>query len=298
MRSEYIIYPLTIASVVGVYLAMLWFEVPTTFSTYLCIFLAAASIVTFERLYPYREEWAPDKLEVANDLTFMVIVQVLLPKFLTYLLVVGLLNWLTLNGLTIESYWPHQAPLLVQACIMLLISDFLRYWLHRACHESRILWKLHAVHHSPHKLYFVNVGRFHPLEKSAQYFLDSLPFILLGVSAEVLGLYLVFYAANGFFQHCNIKLSLGWLNYIVSGPELHRWHHSKVVKESDHNFGNNLIIWDLAFGSYYLPDGKEVKQLGTLNRDYPQGFVSQMATPFIKGIEYQSHDKKRTKDSL
>jgi len=31
------------------------------------------------------------------------------------------------------------------------------------------------VHHYPHKLYWLNVGRFHPIEKALQYMLDMLP---------------------------------------------------------------------------------------------------------------------------
>ena len=127
---------------------------------------------------------------------------------------------------------------------MLLSADFLRYWLHRAYHEVAFMWPFHAVHHSPHKLYWMNVNRFHPLDKASQYIFDAMPFVLLGVSEEVLALYFVFYAVNGFFQHCNIDVRLGVLNYVVSGPELHRWRHSIHPEESNQNYGNNLIVWD------------------------------------------------------
>ena len=78
---------------------------------------------------------------------------------------------------------------------------------------------------------------------------------------------------------------LGPLNYIVSGPELHRWHHSELASESDTNFGNNLIIWDVLFGTRFLPKDREVGSLGLLNRKYPMGFLAQMKTPFISGLE-------------
>jgi sterol desaturase/sphingolipid hydroxylase (fatty acid hydroxylase superfamily) len=101
----------------------------------------------------------------------------------------------------------------------------------------------------------------------------------------VLALYFVFYAINGFFQHCNIELKLGPLNYIVSGPELHRWHHSVVIGESNKNYGNNLIIWDLVFGTWYLPKTEMVRELGLKNRKYPLDFLSQLKTPFKKGMD-------------
>ncbi len=131
----------------------------------------------------------------------------------------------------------------------------------------------------------MNVGRFHPLEKSVQYVFDTLPFVFLGVSADVLSVYFVFYAVNGFFQHSNCEVRLGLLNFIVSGPELHRWHHSRLLQESNNNYGNNLIVWDLLFGTRFLPKGRLVGDLGLLNRDYPLNFVSQLAAPFVKGLD-------------
>ena len=105
------------------------------------------------------------------------------------------------------------------------------------------------------------------------------------MSIEVLAAYFVFYAVNGFFQHSNCDVRLGPLNYIVSGPELHRWHHSEFAEESDTNFGNNLIIWDLLFGSRFLPANREVGRLGLVNRDYPSGFLAQMKSPFLPGLD-------------
>ena len=173
---------------------------------------------------------------------------------------------------------------------MILIADFFRYWLHRLCHEWLPLWRLHAVHHSPHKLYSMNVGRFHPLEKSIQFIFDALPFIILGITQDVLALYFLFYSVNGFFQHCNIKIYLGPLNYIISGPELHRWHHSMIIKESNKNFGNNLIVWDLLFGTWYLPKVGCVEKLGLINRNYPLGLIKQLKSPFINGLDQDKSD--------
>ena len=133
------------------------------------------------------------------------------------------------------------------------------------------MWRLHAVHHSPQLLYWFNVGRFHPIEKAVQYAFDTLPFALLGVSHEVLAAYFVFYALNGFYQHSNCRVRLGPLNYVVSGPELHRWHHSKLVHESNNNFGNNLIVWDVVFGTRFLPKDREVGELGPSGPRVPNG---------------------------
>ena len=107
------------------------------------------------------------------------------------------------------------------------------------------------------------------------------------MSEEVLAGYLIFYAVNGFFQHSNVDARYGILNYVVSGAELHRWHHSKLTQESNHNYGNNLIVWDLVFGSWFLPTDRRVGDLGLYNRRYPLDFLSQMATPFTPGLDKQ-----------
>jgi len=259
--------------------------VSVTPAAYGAVAFCAVLITLHEIKLPYRQEWKPSGGEVTNDVVFMVTVQVALPYLLSISLVIALSDLLSASGIAARGLWPHDLPVWLQVCLMLLAAEFLRYWLHRAFHKFTPMWRFHAVHHSPHKLYWLNVGRFHPIEKAIQYGVDALPFALLGVSPEVLAAYFVFYAINGFFQHSNCRVRLGPLNYIVSGPELHRWHHSELPKESDHNFGNNLIVWDVLFGTRFLPRARQVGPLGLTNRHYPTGFVSQMRALFIRGLE-------------
>lgn len=283
---QWLTYPTVMAFCLWLHLYLLYEGAGLQLSTYLPLAAAAGAIALLERRFPYREEWQPQREDIKNDVTFMVLVQILLPKILAFLVAIKALGWLQARGIALDGFWPHQLPALVQAGLMILVVDFMRYWLHRASHEwSPTLWRLHAVHHSPHKLYWVNVARFHPIEKSFQFLLDAAPFMLLGVSEEVLALYFICYSTNGFFQHSNVELRLGWMNYLVAGPELHRWHHSWEARESNRNYGNNIILWDLLFGSYFLPGNREVGALGLRNRDYPHDFLRQMRTPFIKGSD-------------
>ncbi|MBL4906541.1 MAG: sterol desaturase family protein, partial [Sneathiella sp.] len=260
---------------------------PVTASAYLAVTIAAFFITCHELKFPYRKNWKPDGGEIPTDITFLVIIQVGLPFLLTASLVLYVAEVLHTRGWTIDTLWPHDWPVILQVILMVILAEFPRYWLHRGFHKYSALWRFHAVHHSSHKLYWLNVGRFHPVDKAAQFMVDALPFALLGLSPDVLAAYLVFYAINGFFQHSNCSIRLGFLNYIVSGPELHRWHHSKVPKESDHNFGNNLILWDVIFRTRYLPAGKQVGDLGLINRRYPMSFLAQMKTPFDANLDKQ-----------
>ncbi len=252
-----------------------------TLSSYATVAVGAGLITLHEILLPHRAEWKPDNTEIANDATFLVVVQLALPYLLSLAAVLWLAEAAQANGWAITTVWPSDWPVPIQALLMLLTADFLRYWMHRAFHRFAPLWRLHAVHHSPHRLYWLNVGRFHPFEKAIQYLADALPFIVLGVGEPVLAVYFVFFAINGFFQHSNCSVRLGPLNYIVSGPELHRWHHSRLASESDTNFGNNLIVWDILFGTRFLPADREVGPLGLQNEAYPLNFVAQLASPFV-----------------
>ncbi len=278
-------YPATMALGFVLYAVLIAAGWSVILASYISLLMGAALITLHEIKLPYREEWKPNVEEISADTLFMITVQVALPYLISISVVILLSDMLRSNGVAMENFWPNDLPVAVQAGLMLLAADFPRYWLHRAFHKFTPMWRFHAVHHSPHRLYWLNVGRFHPIEKAIQYAVDALPFALLGVSSEVLAAYFVFYGINGFFQHSNCRVHLGPLNYIVSGPELHRWHHSELASESDTNFGNNLIIWDVLFGTRFLPKDREVGSLGLLNRKYPMGFLAQMKTPFISGLE-------------
>ena len=285
--APWLIYPATMGLCLTLYAGLRAAEIPLLWSMYLPAFLRAVLVTFFEWALPHRRTWQPDRITVANDLTYMTLVQMLLPPVVAFLFVLLLIDPLNAAGWILSDAWPHHWPVWAQAVLMLFAADFLRYWLHRASHRYSPLWQLHAVHHSPDRLYWLNVGRFHPLEKALQMAFDTLPFMLLGVGADVIALYFVFYAVNGFFQHCNIQLRFGWLNWLISSAELHRWHHARRLEESDHNFGNNVIVWDVLFGTRYLPPDRHSDDLGLPNRYYPLGFLTQLRTPFIAGLSKQ-----------
>src|SRR5262245_27333500 len=177
---------------------------PLLVSTYVPVLFAAGAVTVLEIVFPYRVDWRPPSSEIKTDLVFMTIVQLAWPPIVSFLFVYALIQPVGALNLPLQTLWPHNWPAWVQAILMILAVDFLRYWLHRAAHENDTLWRLHSVHHSVEQLYWLNTARFHPIEKALQMALDSLPFVLLGVHEVVLSLYYIAYASNGFFQHCNI----------------------------------------------------------------------------------------------
>lgn len=251
---------------------------PLVVAAYAAAALAALLVFFGERIIPYRRAWAPTTPELLDDSLFLLVVQVLLPLALSWGAVWAVQNGLQAAGLTLEV-WPTAWPVWAQVALKIAAGDFLRYWLHRWSHETGLLWRLHAVHHHPRKLYAINVFRFHPADKALQFLGDTLPFILLGVGPEVLAFYFVIYATGGFFQHSNLDIRLGWVNYLLVGPELHRWHHSRTVDESNANYAHTFALWDVLFGTYRRPKGRHVAALGLLDEDYPGRFADQLWAP-------------------
>ena len=271
-------YPFTLATGLALYLGLIEFGFSTPYAAFLPPLLGLLLILFLERHLPYRDDWKPHRFEILSDATFLVVVQVLLPRFLGLLAALLTLEF-AVAGSTVGGLWPSDLPVLVQAALMLTLADLFRYLLHLASHRCSILWRFHSIHHQPDKIYSLNVGRFHPIEKTLQFLLDSLPFVLVGVAPEVIGAYFVFYAINGFFQHCNVDLKFGWLSRVFSTAELHRWHHASDTDCGDCNYGNNLALWDLVFGTYFRPGNSQVETVG-VDGHKARGFGASMIEPF------------------
>jgi len=273
-------YPVAMASTFALFALMRMAGLPLGLGTYVPIVYAAALVTWLERRRPNREAWQPELPEMGTDLVFMIAVQLALPPLVGFLFASLLVEPARALDLPLTRLWPHGLPIWLQGVLMIFAVDLLRYWLHRAAHEWDVLWRLHSVHHSVERLYWLNTARFHPLEKTLQMCLDSLPFVLMGVDPAVLAIYYVAYASNGFFQHCNVRLRYGFLNYVVGSAETHRWHHSREPREANRNYGNTVIVWDLVFGTWFLPGDRDVGALGLREPGYPRSFLGLMRAPF------------------
>jgi sterol desaturase/sphingolipid hydroxylase (fatty acid hydroxylase superfamily) len=64
--------------------------------------------------------------------------------------------------------------------------------------------------------------------------------------------------------------------------EPHRWHHSRTLQEANSNYGSNLIIWDLLFGTFFLPRDRQPPEaigIGDMPA-FPSRYLEQLASPF------------------
>jgi len=235
-----------------------------------------------ERIVPYRRGWARSRGDVRVDLGHMVVSggiarELLRPAMLYLAVTAG--GWLSLHlG---ADLWPRGWPLSVQLVLALVVGEFFLYWAHRLGHEWDILWRFHAVHHSAPRLYFLNAVRFHPVDLAISNYAPFVPLVALGAGAEVMALFSLVSAVHGFFQHANLPMRLGPLNWFFSMAELHRWHHSTLLEESNTNFGQNLIVWDIVFGTRFLPKDREPPEaigIGDMP-DFPMDYWGQLLSP-------------------
>ena len=155
-------------------------------------------------------------------------------------------------------------PLWLQLILALLLYDFIKYWIHRVQHIVPFLWELHSYHHSVTDLKASNTFVSHPIDFALR---NVLPPVILGFVgfnplAVVFGAGIA--TAGGLISHCGAGLQGGWLNRFFVTPQVHRWHHAAKVPEGHKysvNYGVGIVLWDMLFGSYYLPkkDGQPVQ---------------------------------------
>ena len=48
----------------------------------------------------------------------------------------------------------------------------------------------------------------------------------------------------------------------------------------DKNFAGLLPVWDLIFGTFYMPEGRVPTRFGVINEHVPEGFWKQLLWPF------------------
>jgi sterol desaturase/sphingolipid hydroxylase (fatty acid hydroxylase superfamily) len=247
--------------------------------TLLCALLIGGA----EKVQPRFASWAVSRGDWPADLAHTALSTLLPPEIIRAATVSALTGGAVWLSARLGSpLWPSGLPLAAQLVLAMVISELGSYWAHRLMHERPLLWRLHAVHHSAPRLYWLNAGRFHPLDTSIQYVGQTFPLLLLGAGPEVIALFSLWTAVHGMFQHANLDIRLGPLNWVFSMAELHRWHHSTLPTEGNTNYGANICLWDIVFGTRFLPSDREPPEsIGIAGMEgFPAGYFAHLATPF------------------
>ena len=150
-------------------------------------------------------------------------------------------------------------PLWLKIPVVLLVSDFGSYWGHRALHVVPFLWRFHAIHHSAEELDWLVNSRAHPFDIVFTRMCALAPVYLLGLAQAsthridpVVALVMVFGTIWTYFIHANIRWRFGPLEWLISTPAFHHWHHTND-ENRDRNFASIFPVIDRVFGTAWLP---------------------------------------------
>jgi sterol desaturase/sphingolipid hydroxylase (fatty acid hydroxylase superfamily) len=240
-------------------------------------------IAALERALPYRREWNRSHGDVKTDLLYWafsgaVVSTLAQASALAALFAAG--GWLA--AALGSPLWPHFLPLPHQVLLALVLGELGHYAFHRLSHESPRVWRLHAAHHSAERLYWLNATRFQAFDLSLLIACEAVPLALLGIGPDAYLAYSVVRVVYGQLQHSNIDLATPrWLDWIFSSPGVHRWHHSTLSSEGNHDYGAVLNLWDHVFGSFLRPQRPFAGPVGIGQLPhFPRGWLAQQLSPF------------------
>jgi sterol desaturase/sphingolipid hydroxylase (fatty acid hydroxylase superfamily) len=173
-----------------------------------------------------------------------------------------------------------RCPAWLQLALYLVLTDLAQYWLHRMFHRPR-LWPFHAIHHGAPQVNWTTTFRVHPVNYLALSLLLALCARLLGFSALTLLLAAPIFFFSGALTHANLNWSFGPLRFALASPIFHRWHHAAEAHCRDKNFAPMFPLWDLMFGTFYMPKDRVPEAYGV--EGLPAGLLAQLAHPFRRG---------------
>lgn len=183
------------------------------------------------------------------------------------------------KDLLLHGFGPAaRLPLWLQAVLILVLGDFIGYWMHRWFHGER-LWRFHAVHHSSVDLDWLSAVRLHPVNDALMRVAGAVPLLALGLAPVALAGVAPVLTLMAILVHANLDWDWGPLRAVVASPRFHRWHHTDEASARDKNFAGLLPLWDILFGTYYMPKDRLPQQFGT-ESPVPPGLLGQLLFPF------------------
>lgn len=175
----------------------------------------------------------------------------------------------------------HTLPLPLQCVMILLISDFFQYWLHRLFHLAD-MWRYHAIHHAPTEIDWLTGARFHPVNILVYSTAVSIFVALLGFAPAAFTALMPFNMVYSALVHANLNWNFGRWGRIFASPVFHRWHHSRLPAAQNKNFAPTFAFLDILFGTFYLPAGVQPYNFGIDGDPVPENFLGQLRYPFTQ----------------
>ena len=107
----------------------------------------------------------------------------------------------------------------------------------------------------------------------------AVPLMIYGVIVKVGLDILIALGVFALLGHADVDWDWGPFRHVVTSPVYHRWHHSKDPAAIDKNFAGLLPLWDILFGTYYMPKDRMPQNFGA-TEPVPTGYFGQLWHPF------------------
>jgi sterol desaturase/sphingolipid hydroxylase (fatty acid hydroxylase superfamily) len=214
-------------------------------------FVGVLALMGFwEWIAPRRPYGTPKKGRWFANLGVVIIdslaLRLILPVTAVY---IASLNESRSGGFMIQSGLPHWLVILIGVILL----DFIIYLQHAMFHAFPVFWRLHMMHHSDLDFDTTTGVRFHPLEVLLSMGIKIGAVFVLEIGPLAVILFEILLNATSLFNHGNVRLPQAIdrvLRLFLVTPEMHRVHHSVIIRETNSNFGFNLPWWDRLFGTY------------------------------------------------
>jgi sterol desaturase/sphingolipid hydroxylase (fatty acid hydroxylase superfamily) len=168
----------------------------------------------------------------------------------------------------------------------LVVSEIGFYWGHRWAHEIPFIWRFHSIHHDPVQVYFLISARAHPIDNVFIRLCGLIPVYILGLATpltpaggNVSAVLVLVVTMWGFWIHANLRWRLGPLEWLISTPAFHHWHHT-LAEPQNRNFASMLPCVDRIFGTHYLPRNQWPTAYG-IEAKLPRSLAAQLIYPLV-----------------
>jgi sterol desaturase/sphingolipid hydroxylase (fatty acid hydroxylase superfamily) len=228
-------------------------EIAIRLISFVLIFILVA---LWEIRMPRRALTTSKKWRWFNNLSLIAINPVLL-RLVFPVLAVEMARTAQANGWGLLNHF--DTPGLIAMVVGIVALDLVIYLQHVMFHAVPILWRLHRVHHADLDYDLTTGLRFHPVEIVLSTVLKITIIVALGPPVAAVLAFEILLNGMAMFNHGNIKLAPSvdrFLRRLVVTPDMHRVHHSVIMRETNSNYGFNLSIWDRMFGTYLAQPSK------------------------------------------
>ncbi len=209
-----------------------------------------AIMASWELAAPKRRPTRPKRERWLGNLTILVFnpvsVRLLFP-FLPFRLAMMAdeRGWGLLNNVDVP-WW-------LAGLVSIVLLDLSIYLQHVLFHAIPTFWRLHMMHHADLDIDLTTGLRFHPIEIVLSMAIKLATVTVLGPPVMAILVFEVMLNATSMFNHSNVSMPARLdrvVRLFLVTPDMHRVHHSVIIRETNSNFGFNHPWWDRLFGTY------------------------------------------------